>query len=91
MNLLAEGQKADYIVTGVWSQKAVSEAKRVGGVNIAGTTEEGNFVRIPRQDELTLSPEARSGVRCPTRGTCRSCATPRPTSTAVRSTSRSTA
>lgn len=58
MNLMAEGQKADYVVTGVWSQKAVSEAKRVGSVTIAGTTEEGNFSRIPRQDELTLSPEA---------------------------------
>lgn len=58
MNLMAEGQKADYIVTGVWSQKAVSEAKRVGSVSIAGTTEEGNFSRIPRQDELTLSPDA---------------------------------
>jgi phosphoserine aminotransferase len=58
MNLLLEGRKADYIVTGAWSQKAVKEAKRVGGVTIAGTTEEGNFTRIPRQDELTLSPDA---------------------------------
>jgi phosphoserine aminotransferase len=58
MNLMAAGQKADYIVTGVWSDKAVKEAKRVGAVSIAGTTQEGNFKRIPRQDELTLAADA---------------------------------
>ena len=36
MNLLPEGGSADYIVTGVWGQKAVKEAKRVGTVKIAG-------------------------------------------------------
>src|SRR4029450_7140516 len=36
MNLLPAGGSADYIVTGAWSQKAVKEAKRVGGVKIAG-------------------------------------------------------
>ena len=39
MNLLPAGGSADYIVTGAWGQKAVKEAKRVGGVKIAGTTE----------------------------------------------------
>lgn len=58
MNLMAAGQKADYIVTGVWADKAVKEAKRVGAVNIAGSTQEGNFKRIPRQDELTLASDA---------------------------------
>jgi len=58
LNLLTEGRAADYIVTGGWSQKAVKEAKRVGTVNIAGSTEAENFNRIPRQDELTLGPNA---------------------------------
>ena len=58
MNLLGPGQAADYIVTGGWAQKAVKEAKRVGTVNIAGSTESENFSRIPRQDELTLDPNA---------------------------------
>ena len=58
MNLLTDGRAADYIVTGGWSQKAVKEAKRVGPVNIAGSTEADNFNRIPRQDELTLDPNA---------------------------------
>ena len=58
LNLLTDGRAADYIVTGGWSQKAVKEAKRVGTVNIAGSTEAENFNRIPRQDELTLDPNA---------------------------------
>ena len=58
LNLLTAGATADYIVTGGWSQKAVKEAQRVGTVHIAGSTESENFARIPRQDELTLTPGA---------------------------------
>ena len=58
MNLLPKDGSADYIVSGVWSQKAVKEAKRVGGVKIAGSTEAGNFTRVPKQDELSLDPNA---------------------------------
>ena len=58
MNLLPAGGSADYIVTGVWGQKAVKEAKKCGTVKIAGTTEAGNFDRVPQQSELTLDPNA---------------------------------
>ena len=58
LNLLTQGATADYIVTGGWAQKAVKEAQRVGTVNIAGSTESENFNRIPRQDELKLTPNA---------------------------------
>ena len=58
MNLLPAGGSADYIVTGAWSQKAVKEAKRVGGVKVAASTEGENFARVPRQEELTLDPNA---------------------------------
>ena len=58
LNLLTPGATADYIVTGGWSQKAVKEAKRVGAVHIAGSTESENFARIPRQDELQLTADA---------------------------------
>jgi phosphoserine aminotransferase len=58
MNLLAPQASADYIVTGAWSQKAVKEAQRVGGVKIAASTESDNFSRVPRQGELTLDPHA---------------------------------
>jgi len=58
MNLLPPGGSADYIVTGVWSQKAVKEAKRVGTVKIAGSTESDKFNRVPKQNELTIDPAA---------------------------------
>jgi len=50
--------KADYIITGSWAKKALKEAKRVGTVNIAASTENENFVRIPKQEELKLDPDA---------------------------------
>ncbi|HET7697202.1 MAG TPA: 3-phosphoserine/phosphohydroxythreonine transaminase [Vicinamibacterales bacterium] len=58
MNLMPAGGSADYIVTGVWGQKAVKEARKVGTVKIAASTEAENFTRLPRQDELTLDPSA---------------------------------
>ena len=58
MNLLAHTGKADYIVTGSWSQKAGKEAKKVGQVSIAATTEADGFKRIPAQSEIQLDPEA---------------------------------
>jgi phosphoserine aminotransferase len=58
MNLIPAGGSADYILTGAWSQKAVKEAKRVGTVKIAGSTESEKFTRVPKQQELTLDPNA---------------------------------
>jgi phosphoserine aminotransferase len=58
MNLLPQGGSADYVVTGVWAQKAVKEAKRVGSVKIAASTETDNFNRVPKQQELKLDPGA---------------------------------
>lgn len=58
MNIMPTKNKADYIVTGAWSKKAVKEAKRVGDVNIAATTEESTFNRIPKQNEIKLCGDA---------------------------------
>jgi phosphoserine aminotransferase len=58
MNLLPQGGSADYIVTGVWAQKALTEARRVGSVKIAASTEAENFSRVPAQQELMLDPGA---------------------------------
>lgn len=58
MNILPAGGKADYIITGSWAQKAMKEARKVGTVNVAATTEPENFDRIPKQEDLKLDPEA---------------------------------
>jgi phosphoserine aminotransferase len=58
MNLLGGRTRADYLNTGSWSKKAISEARKFCDVNIAATTEEGNFTRAPAQSELSLSSDA---------------------------------
>jgi phosphoserine aminotransferase len=58
MNILPAGGKADYILTGSWSKKAVTEAKKVGTVQIAASTEAENFSRIPQPSEIRVDPEA---------------------------------
>ena len=58
MNLLTPGTTADYIITGDWGKKALKEAKKVGATKVAGSTENGNFKRTPKQNELTLTPGA---------------------------------
>ena len=58
INLLPKDGSADYIVTGRWGKKALKEAKHEGGVNIAATTADGGFTRVPSQDELSLNPAA---------------------------------
>ncbi len=54
LNIMPPKNKADYINTGAWSKKAIKEAKRVGAVNVAASTEETTFNRIPKQDDLKL-------------------------------------
>lgn len=58
MNLLTKVSKADYVNTGAWSKAAIKEAKKVGQINVAASTESENFARIPKQEELKLDPEA---------------------------------
>ena len=58
MNLLTPGAAADYVDTGSWSDKAIKEAKKVGKVNVAGTTKAEGYTRIPAPSELKLSPDA---------------------------------
>ena len=58
MNMLPASGKADYIVTGSWSKKAVKEAQKVGTVQIAGSTESENFSRVPEPSEIRIDPEA---------------------------------
>jgi phosphoserine aminotransferase len=58
MNFLPADASADYIITGSWGKKALKEAKRAGGTNVAATTADGGFTRVPGQDELSLDPKA---------------------------------
>lgn len=59
MNLMNDQAQADYIDTGVWSKKAILEAKRYGAINIAAETEsQDGLHHIPHQDKWQLNPDA---------------------------------
>lgn len=58
MNLLRGKKTADYINTGEWSKKAISEAKRYCEVNVAATSADKNFSYAPTQDQWKLNPDA---------------------------------
>ena len=58
MNFLPADGSADYIITGSWGKKALKEAKKVGGVNVAATMADGGFTRVPSREEISLNPHA---------------------------------
>ena len=58
MNLLRGKTKADYVNTGQWSKKAISDAKKYCKVNVAASSEAENFNRAPKQSEWKLDPDA---------------------------------
>jgi phosphoserine aminotransferase len=60
MNFLPAGSSADYVMTGVWSEKALDEARLLGTARIAGTTRnpDGRYTRVPTQAEVSFDPRA---------------------------------
>ena len=60
LNLLGEGDSADYICTGSWSQKAIKEVGVLGKkCRIAGSSEEREFSYIPTPEQLDIDERAR--------------------------------
>ena len=55
MNLLPRGATADYLVTGVWSEKAVKEARLFGTVHEAVSSADRKFSYIPPADAVRYS------------------------------------
>ena len=58
MNILGDKKSADYIYTGQWSKKAISEAKKFCTVNVAASSEDQNFSYAPKQAVWKLDPNA---------------------------------
>lgn len=59
LNLFGEKNTADYIDTGVWSKKAIEEARRYGEVNIAARTQHlDNLAYIPGQEDWSVTKNA---------------------------------
>lgn len=54
LNLIGEGEFADYVNTGSWSKKAIAEAKKLGKqVNVIASSEDENFSYIPNNFKVT--------------------------------------
>jgi len=58
MNLLRGKPSACYVNTGIWSGKAISEAKLYGEVKLAASAKESGFTTIPARASWTLDPQA---------------------------------
>ena len=58
MNLMGEGGCADYFLTGEFSSRAAKEAAKYGKVNIAASSKDDNFSRIPDLAAAKLDPGA---------------------------------
>ena len=58
MNLAAEGDSADYIDSGHWSAKAISEAAPYVRVNVAASGRADDYRRLPPRDSWQLDPRA---------------------------------
>lgn len=58
MNLLAGGKKATYLNTGTWSKKSIKEAQKFGDIDIAYSSEETSFNRVPTQDEYSVAEDS---------------------------------
>jgi len=58
LNLLGEGQTADYIDSGIWSAKAIKEAQRYGSVHVAASAKAQDFLAIPAQSDWQPSKNA---------------------------------
>jgi phosphoserine aminotransferase len=58
MNLLAGKGKADYVVTGEWSKKAVKEAQAYCDVHVAASSEDKGFTYFPSQKDFQIRNDA---------------------------------
>jgi phosphoserine aminotransferase len=58
MNLLRGKTSADYLNTGEWSKKAISEAKKFGKVNVVASSEDKNFSYVPEFATWKCDPNA---------------------------------
>lgn len=58
LNLTAEGDTADYVITGSWGKKAAGEAQKFCNVNVAADASDRNFTYIPDEASWQRSEDA---------------------------------
>lgn len=55
MNLLQNGQSAEYVVTGAWGEKAVAEAAKFGKIDVVYSSKPTGYTSIPIEGDLRFS------------------------------------
>ncbi|HVO89378.1 MAG TPA: 3-phosphoserine/phosphohydroxythreonine transaminase [Casimicrobiaceae bacterium] len=58
LNLMPENGIADYVDTGYWAGKSIAEAAKYGRTNVAASSKEQHYTRIPPRSEWRLTPDA---------------------------------
>jgi phosphoserine aminotransferase len=58
MNMLRGKAGADFIDTGIWSQKSIAEAARYGRAQVAASSADNGYTRIPERSTWQLDPGA---------------------------------
>jgi phosphoserine aminotransferase len=58
MNLMSGSRKADYIITGQFSQSAFDEAKKYGDIKVAASSKDDNFRYVPEVTAGDIRPDA---------------------------------
>ncbi|MFL6373898.1 MAG: 3-phosphoserine/phosphohydroxythreonine transaminase [Pyrinomonadaceae bacterium] len=58
MNFLPPTASADYILTGTWGKKAISEAEKAGHIEVIWSDEPNGFRSTPDQDELKFTSDS---------------------------------
>ncbi len=58
LNLLGDNKEADYFNTGIWSKKAIAEAKKYGQINLAVDSAANNFTTVADRSTWALNPNA---------------------------------
>jgi len=58
MNLLRGGKAIDFVNTGEWSKKAISEARKFADARVVASGEDRNFTYVPRQATWKRSKDA---------------------------------
>lgn len=58
MNIAADGQRADYVVTGHWGEKAVGEAAFYAAPHVAASSKVDGYTSVPDRSSWDLDPRA---------------------------------
>lgn len=58
MNLMNKNNKADYVITGQWANKAYKEAARYGEAHVVASSADKTFSYIPKLDKSTFTKDA---------------------------------